>query len=155
MTNRNLLIVFGAAFSLFFAKQTLAIDLNGTKWRGTFQCKGVNAAGIKTNFKIRDVTMSISQVGTHAVVSADFGEGDIPYDGTVYDNAQKPDTHGVLGIVHPNTSPDSSSFNELVWGKVVYNPKTGRGSFNGIGERVSANPNGFDTCKWKFKTPAQ
>lgn len=152
MTKRNTLLILGISLSLLFTKPTFAIDLNGTMWVGTFQCRGVDGAGNKISVKIEDVTLSISQTGTDAVVTANFGGGGIPYDGTVRDDAKKPATQGFLGIVHPSTSPESSAFNELVWGKVVCNAQTGKCSFNGTGERVSNPANGFDTCKWRFKT---
>ena len=83
-----------------------------------------------------------------ATVTANFGQGDIPYDGNVVDDVANP-PEGVLGIKFPGNDAVAANFGEIVWGKVTY--QGGVGSMALTGERVTVG-DGFDTCTWTFKT---
>ena len=150
MARLSALIVFAVSLLVFGSLPAVALDLDGTDWVGTFSCSGVDAAGGKSSTKIPGVTLSISQTGSDAVVTADFGGGGIPYDAKVFNDPKSPDSKGTLAMVHPGTNPDAATFSELIHGPVTYNAATGKGTFKGTAVRMG-DPFGAESCKWTFK----
>ena len=144
---------FGVLASFLFVAEGFALDLNGTSWQGTVKCKGVAVTG-KYALLPFTVSITITQAGSAATVNANFGSGNIAYDGKVIDDVTSPATAGVLGIKYPGNDAVAAHFGEIVWGKVKYDSATGAGAMKLLGIRVSAlSGTAFDTCKWILKTP--
>lgn len=141
-----------ALLSMSFALATpaAALDLNDTAWIGTFSCKGIAADGTSAGFKISDVSLFIGQIGENAGLAFDFGDGLRFYNGKVINDAKKPATKGALGIVHQGTTDQANAFGEMAWGTVTY--EAGKGKLSLKGTRVEDNADGFDSCKYVFKT---
>src|SRR5262245_47385838 len=98
MKRRNLSIVLGISLAFLFTKQDFALELNGTAWVGTVTCSGFNSAGHET-FRSGKVPMTITQTGTEAFVTVNFGTCCTNYGGTVLDAEQNSDSRGFLGFV--------------------------------------------------------
>ena len=145
---------FGVLASFIFVAEGFALDLNGTNWHGTFTCKGVSSFGGKYVTTPAVVIIAITQAGSVATVNANFGAGNIAYNGKVIDDLTSPATAGVLGMKYPANDPVAANFGEIVWGKVKYDSATSQGTMKLLGLRVTAlSGTAFDSCKWIIKTP--
>lgn len=158
-TMRGHLSLLGLSLFLALAgtRPALALNLDGTAWVGTRSCSGLlNGRPIK--FKLGTgadpTTIAISQTGSDATVTWIWDPlspvGSWIYDAVVQDDLKQPFTKGGLGIVFDGTDSEASTYGEMSWGKVKYNPDTGKGSFTLKGTRISDQR--LETCTWRFKT---
>lgn len=159
LTLRRRLAILGLSLVLALAATSpaLALNLDGTAWVGTRTCSGL-LNGRPFKFKLGTgadpTTIAISQTGSNATVTwiwdPSSPEGSWVFDAVVQDDLKQPFTKGGLGIVFDGTNSEASTYGDMSWGKVKYNPDTGKGSFALKGTRISDQR--LETCTFRFKT---